>query len=71
MVTKGGVAAPKETMIRVSSNFAEALKMAASFDRTSIARFADAVLLTPVRDHYREAVVREAGRLGSESDDRT
>jgi hypothetical protein len=51
------------TLIRVSDEFAEALKVATGFEMTSVAEYADAVLLPIVRKRHREAVIREAKRM--------
>lgn len=61
---KSGVA-PKRygTLVRVSEGFAEALRDATRFEKTSVAEFADAHLLPVVRKRYREAVLREARRV--------
>ena len=52
------------TLIRVSDPFAEAIRSASSFERMSIAEFADTVLRPLVEKRYREAVENEAKRLG-------
>jgi hypothetical protein len=51
------------TLIRVSDEFAEALKKAAQFELASMAEFANAVLLPIVEKRYRDAVLREAKRM--------
>jgi hypothetical protein len=51
------------TLIRVSDKFADALRDAASFEKLSIAEFADAHLLAPVEKRYKEAVIKEARRI--------
>lgn len=55
------------TLIRVSDAFAEALRDAASFERLSMAEFADAYLLPVTQKRYRDAIVKEAKRVGGES----
>jgi hypothetical protein len=52
------------TLVRVSDGFAEALRDVTRFERTSVAEFADAHLLPIVRKRYREAVLKEARRVG-------
>lgn len=58
-------ATPKRygTLVRVSEGFAEALRDATRFEKTSVAEFADAHLLPIVRKRYREAVLKEARRV--------
>jgi hypothetical protein len=51
------------TLIRVSDEFAGAIKDAASFQKLSIADFADSTLLPVVSKAYQEAVFNEASRL--------
>jgi hypothetical protein len=51
------------TMIRVSDEFAEALRLATGFEQTSVAEFADAHLLPIVKKRYRDAVMKEAKRI--------
>jgi hypothetical protein len=51
------------TLIRVSDDFAEAIKLVSTFERVSIAEFASVHLLTLVDERYRESVIREAKRL--------
>jgi hypothetical protein len=51
------------TLVRVSDRFADALRSAASFDKTSMSEFADRVLLPVVEKHYRDAVLKEARRM--------
>jgi hypothetical protein len=51
------------TLVRVSDEFAEALRDVVGFEKTSIAEFADAHLLPVVRKRYRESVLREARRI--------
>src|SRR4051794_36867330 len=48
------------TLIRVSDTFADALKKAASFEKISMAEFADLVLLPVTENRYRDAVIKEA-----------
>lgn len=54
------------TLVRVSEGFAEALRDATRFEKTSVAEFADAHLLPVVRKRYREAVLKEARRVEGE-----
>ena len=55
------------TLIRVSEEFADAMKDAAGFEKVSMADFADAHLLPIVKRRYRDQVVKTARRLeGSE-----
>jgi hypothetical protein len=58
-------AAPRRygTLIRVSDEFAEALREATGIEKTTAAEFADTHLLPIVRQRYRDAVLREARRL--------
>jgi hypothetical protein len=58
-------AAPKKygTLIRVSDEFADALRDVVGFEKTSIADYADSHLLPLVRKRYRDAVVKAARRL--------
>jgi hypothetical protein len=51
------------TLIRVSDEFAAALRDAVGFEKTSMAEFADAQLLPVVRKRYRDAVLKEARRM--------
>lgn len=51
------------TLIRVSDEFAEAIKLVSSFEQVSIAEFASAHLLPLVDEQYRDSVTREAKRL--------
>lgn len=51
------------TLIRVTDEFAEAVKRAASFENVSVAEFAGMHLLPVVEKRYREAVTREAKRM--------
>ncbi len=51
------------TMIRVSDEFAAALRDATRIEGTTAAQFVDAHLLPVVRKRYRESVLREATRL--------
>jgi hypothetical protein len=51
------------TLIRVSDEFAAALRDAVGFEKTSMAEFADAHLLPVVRKRYRDAVLKEARRM--------
>jgi hypothetical protein len=54
------------TLIRVSDEFAEALRRAASFEKISMAEFATAYLLPVVEKRYRDAVLKEARRMEGE-----
>lgn len=60
-----GKAEPKRygTLIRVSDAFADALRNAASFEKMSIAEFADAYLRPATEKRYKEAVLKEARRM--------
>jgi hypothetical protein len=51
------------TLIRVSDEFAQALRDVTGFEKTNVAEFADAHLLPIVRKRYRDAVLREAKRM--------
>jgi hypothetical protein len=51
------------TLVRVSDEFAEALRDVVSFEKTSIAEYADAHLLPIVRKRYRDAVIKKARNL--------
>jgi hypothetical protein len=64
-VAKKKAEKPKKygTLIRVSDEFAEALRDVVGFEKTSMAEFADAHLLPMVRKRYRDAVIREARRM--------
>jgi hypothetical protein len=57
--------APKRygTLIRVSDEFAEALRDVVGFEKSSISEFADAHLLPMVRKRYRDAVLKAAKRM--------
>ncbi len=55
------------TLIRVSDEFAEALRDVTGIEKTTVAEFADSVLLPLVRKRYREAILREAKRLEGET----
>lgn len=59
---------PKQygTLIRVSDEFADAIREASSFEKVSMREFADAHLLPVVRKRYRDAVLKEAKRIGGE-----
>lgn len=48
------------TLIRVSDEFAEAMRDLTGLMRTSTAEFADAHLLPVVRKHYRDGLVKKA-----------
>jgi hypothetical protein len=63
-VVEGGGPKQYGTLIRVSDEFAEAIRQASSFDAVSMREFADLHLLPAVRKHYRDAVLREAKRIG-------
>jgi hypothetical protein len=62
---KKSKAAPKRygTLIRVSDEFAAALKDATGFEKSTVAEFADMHLLQVVRKRYRDAVLSAAKRL--------
>jgi hypothetical protein len=62
-----GEVKPDTTLIRVTVEFAEALRIATSFERTSVGEFATKHLLPVVRKHYRDAVMREAKRMEGSS----
>jgi hypothetical protein len=51
------------TLIRVSDEFAQAIRDAASFEKLSISEFANNHLLAVVQKRYRDAVVKEAKRM--------
>lgn len=51
------------TLIRVSDEFAEALKRAASFESLSMTEFTQVVLLPIVEKRYRDAVLKAARRM--------
>jgi len=51
------------TLIRVSDAFADALRNAASFEKMSIAEFADSYLRPATEKRYKEAVLKEARRM--------
>jgi hypothetical protein len=53
----------KGTLIRVSDEFADALRDVTGFEKTTVAAFCDADLLPVVRKRYREAVLKEARRM--------
>ena len=53
-------------LVRVSAEFAEALNDAAHMEKMSAGEFADAHLLPAVRKRYRETVLKEAKRVGSQ-----
>jgi hypothetical protein len=59
------LAEPKRygTLIRVSNEFASAVKDAASFEKVSIADFLDAHVRAAVERRYRDAVLKEARRF--------
>src|SRR4051812_10499998 len=74
MITTSGVATmakkkadekPKRagTMVRVSDEFAEAMRLVTAFEGMSAAELADAVLLPILRKRYKDAVTPEARRL--------
>jgi hypothetical protein len=68
MAKKKAESAPKRhgSLIRVSDGFAEALNDAARIEKMSAAEFADTYLLTAVQKRYREAVLKEAKRVGGQ-----
>ena len=51
------------TLIRVSNEFADAMSRASSFEKISMAKFADKHLLAIVEKRYRDAVLKEARRM--------
>jgi hypothetical protein len=57
--------APKRygTLIRVSDEFAAALRDATGFEKSTVAEYADTHLLPVVRKRYRDAVLSTAKRL--------
>jgi hypothetical protein len=55
------------TLIRVSDEFADALRQAAAFEGLSQGEFATRHLLAVVEKHYRDAVLKEAKRIGGDS----
>jgi hypothetical protein len=65
--TTGGDAKRYGTLVRVSDDFADALRKAAALTGVSHAEFADAHLLAIVQKAYRDALAREARRMGGES----
>ena len=56
------------TLIRVSDEFAEAIGRAASFEEKSIAEYATAHLLPVVEKRHRDAVIKEAKRMGGQGE---
>jgi hypothetical protein len=64
-VAKKKSATPKRygTLIRVSDEFANALRDVAGFERMSATEFADTVLLPVVRKRYRDGVLKMAKRM--------
>jgi ribosome-binding protein aMBF1 (putative translation factor) len=56
---------PKQygTLIRVSDEFADAIRQASSFEGMSMREFADAHLLPVTRKRYSDAVIKEARRI--------
>jgi hypothetical protein len=53
----------KGTLIRVSDEFADALRDVTGFEKTTVAEFCDAHLLSLVRKRYRDVVIKEAKRM--------
>jgi hypothetical protein len=51
------------TLIRVSDEFAAALRDVTGFEKSTVAEFADAHLLPVVRKRYRDAVLSVAKRM--------
>lgn len=51
------------TLIRVSDEFAAALRDVTGFEKSTVAEFCDAQLLPVVRKRYRESVLKEARRM--------
>ena len=56
------------TLIRVSDEFAEAIGRAASFEGKSVAEYATAHLLPVVEKRYRDAMIKEARRMGGQGE---
>lgn len=52
------------TLIRVSDEFADAMRQASNFEAVSMRDFADAHLLSVVLKRYRDAVLKEAKKFG-------
>jgi hypothetical protein len=55
------------TLARVSDSFAEALKKVSTLENSSMAEFADLHLMPIIEKRYREALAREAKRMGGGS----
>ena len=51
------------TLIRVSDEFAAALRELTGFEGSTVAKFADAHLLPVIRKRYREAIIKKAKGL--------
>jgi hypothetical protein len=61
---KSGVVPKRHgTLIRVSDEFADALRDVTGFEKTSVAEFADSYLLPIVRKRYRDGVIKKARGL--------
>lgn len=56
------------TLIRVSVEFSEAIKEAASFDKFSISEYATKYLLPIIEKRYKEEIVKKARRLEGRDD---
>jgi hypothetical protein len=61
----GGGEKPRRygTLIRVTDEFAQALRRASSFEKVSMAEYAATHLLPVVERRYRDAVLKEARRI--------
>ena len=51
------------TLIRVSDKFADAIRDASSFEKLSVAEFADTVLLPITEKRFKDAVTKAAKRM--------
>jgi hypothetical protein len=51
------------TLIRVSDKFAESIRRASSFEKASIAEYAETHLLPVIERRYRDAVLKEAKKM--------
>ena len=60
---KGGTPKRYGTLIRVTDEFAEAIGEACSFEKKSVAEFATKYLLTVVRKHYKDAIIKKAKKM--------
>lgn len=59
---------PETTLIRVTVEFAGAVRAAASFEKLTTGEFASKHLLPVALKHYRDAVLREAKRMEGKSE---